>query len=401
MRRITAVIGVLALGTTLAGCWLQPGYDAAHSNWNPGENLLTAATVGGLTELWDTQVPTATGVNAPVGLPGNIYATTTSGDAAGVDAATGALTWARDFYDEPTGFTPFLGAPVWHQGSLLVPATVFRFGTVHKLNPADGTTVDGGSYSGDAVGDLAVADDRVAVFSGTGNSSGFGIARIGWKYTPQIFFSLSGPGPGSHFAIVGDRIQWSQGTQALGFSAACPSYPPGYPVPGCAPDWATDLGGTPTAPAGIGTTQVVYADSTGTVTVLDTASGAVVWTAELGAAVTGAPAVADGNILLATGGGQLVALPAAGCGTATCTPLWSGDVGGTPGTGPVAGGDVAYVGVAGDVVAFALDGCGGPTCPSLARVSAGSTITGGPIVHDGRVVVGTQDGRVVAFGLSK
>jgi len=398
MRRTGAAFGVLALVSTMAGCWVQPGFDAGRSSWNPDETELTSTNVHNLTELWDAPMPSAERVNAPVSVSDTIYVTTRT-DVAAVDAATGVLRWDRNLDDDELGFFPDLGAPVWDRGALLVPTSFHnQVGTVEKLDPADGSTIS--TTPGDAVFELAVADERIAVLSGRLNSSGLAAATISWTYSPSGPLS-SGGYPGASFAIVGDRIQWSYGTSAQGFSAACPPYPPDWPVSGCAPDWTTPLAGTPTAPVGIGTTQVVYGDSSGTVTVLDTATGAVAWTAELGAGISRKPAVADGNLLVATDDGRLVALPAAGCGTATtCTPLWSASLGAAPSTGPAVGGDVAYIGVGGDIVAFARDGCGQPTCPELTRISTGtSPVTGGPIVHDGRLVVGTGDGHLVAFGL--
>ena len=103
----------------------------------------------------------------------------------------------------------------------------------------------------------------------------------------------------------------------------------------------------------------------------------------------------------ATSDGRLVALPAAGCGSATCAPLWEGAVGG-PAQALVAAGDVAYVSTAagtGDVAAFDLAGCGTTTCDPLVTVSVGHPLSDSMTVHDGRLIVGTLDGHVVAFGL--
>jgi outer membrane protein assembly factor BamB len=153
-------------------------------------------------------------------------------------------------------------------------------------------------------------------------------------------------------------------------------------------------------PAAVGGDEVVYAGGSGRVTVLDVVTGAVRWTADVGAAAVAAPAVADGTILVATGDGRLVALPVAGCGAASCSSLWEAPIGSIPSTAPVAGGDVVYVGTTtGDIAAFALDGCAAATCGPLTTIETGSPITGGPIVHDGRLVAGTQDGRLVAYGL--
>lgn len=285
-----------------------------------------------------------------------------------------------------------------------MPTSQFpRYGTITKLSPADGAIIGTENRGVDgSVFELAVAEGDLAVSSGWLTSDLIGLATVSWNgHWRASIPVLGGSLPAVTFAIVGDRIELTYGTTAHSYSSVCTPWPPPYEdLPGCAPDWFVELGGQPTAPVGIGTTQVVYGDTTGTVTVLDTATGAVAWTAELGDGIGRKPAVAGGNLLVATDDGRLVALPAAGCGAATCTPLWSASLGAGPSTGPVVGGDVAYVGVGGDVLAFALDGCGRPTCRKLARVSTGtSTVTDGLIVHDGRLVAGTGDGHLVAFGL--
>jgi hypothetical protein len=54
----------------------------------------------------------------------------------------------------------------------------------------------------------------------------------------------------------------------------------------------------------------------------------------------------------------------------------------------------------GDIAAFALDGCGAVTCAPLTAVDTGTAaITGGPIVDDG-LIADTQDGRLLAYGLT-
>jgi outer membrane protein assembly factor BamB len=284
---------------------------------------------------------------------------------------------------------------VWDKGALLVPASVYRFGGTFKLDLTDGSTISGGISDQNATPQIAVADGQVAVRSGFVTSTFIGITTVAWKYRPGVLFQSSAPGV---FAIVGDRIQWVWGAQALGFSAACPSYPPPYPSNiGCAPDWTTTLGGSATAPTGVGTDGVVYGDASGRVSVLDTATGAVRWAAELGSPIGTAPAVTADSIFVGTQDGRLVALDAG-----TGAKQWEANLGGTPGTSPVVGGDVAYVGLTGatgDLVAVAAHGCGAATCPTLKTVSARSPITGGPIVDDGRLLVGTEGGDVMAFGL--
>lgn len=155
-------------------------------------------------------------------------------------------------------------------------------------------------------------------------------------------------------------------------------------------------------PTAVGDDQVVYTDSSGTVTVLEVATGTVAWRSDLGSVGASTQGtVTPELILVGTSDRRLVALPAGGCGAATCAPLWSGTTDQTV-TSVVAAGDVAYAATSeGSILAFDLAGCGEPTCDPLARVSIGPGrfISGGPIVHNGTVIASTADGRVVAFGL--
>jgi outer membrane protein assembly factor BamB len=95
--------------------------------------------------------------------------------------------------------------------------------------------------------------------------------------------------------------------------------------------------------------------------VLDTDDGAVAGTGTTGSTDAKTSAVANGRIHVGTTAGTVKAFAAAGCGTATCAPLWNGTT-------------------------------AGPSAPA-------SVVTGGPVVTNGRVYVGTLNGTVVAFAL--
>jgi outer membrane protein assembly factor BamB len=61
-------------------------------------------------------------------------------------------------------------------------------------------------------------------------------------------------------------------------------------------------------------------------------------------------------------------------------------------------GDVLYVAADdGTVTALPAAGCNRPPCPPLWDVEHGSRITGAPAVALGRLVIGTEDGRVIAY----
>lgn len=84
--------------------------------------------------------------------------------------------------------------------------------------------------------------------------------------------------------------------------------------------------------------------------------GSTLWTAATGSPIQVQPAVAGGVVFTGSANGSLHAFAAAGCGTASCDELWSADTG-------------------------------------------TAAITGAPAVSQGRLYVGTADGRVVAYGL--
>jgi outer membrane protein assembly factor BamB len=65
----------------------------------------------------------------------------------------------------------------------------------------------------------------------------------------------------------------------------------------------------------------------------------------------------------------------------------------------VAGGVVFAGADDGTVRAFDAAGCGAPSCAPLWSDATGSATTGAPAVNQGRLYVGTADGRVVAYGL--
>jgi outer membrane protein assembly factor BamB len=240
---------------------------------------------------------------------------------------------------------------------------------------------------------------RLSVAGGTiatlwrAQSLGTGFAVINWKYQPTMRADFGDPPSGRDFAIIGDRVMWNSGPWAAGYSPACPQYP-GLPDEACLPDWAVNLGGNAVGIANLGGDRVVYSDVTGTVTALLAATGTLAWTAETGSALSTPVAVAGGMVLVTTDDNRLLALSAT-----DGTLQWQAPLTGHPG-GPVAAGDVVYVPVGSDVVAFALTGCGAATCQPIATLPVGTAVTEGPIVDDGRVVVGTADGRVVAFGLN-
>ena len=88
----------------------------------------------------------------------------------------------------------------------------------------------------------------------------------------------------------------------------------------------------------------------GRLVALDAATGGRSWTASTGVELGVQPAVAGGVVFTGSDDGALHAFAAAGCGSATCEPLWTTSTG----SSAVSGGQL-YVGTAdGQVIAYGL-----------------------------------------------
>lgn len=388
MRKIGALAGALALGTTLSGCWEQPGFDAGHTNWNPGESILTPTTVDDAVELWSYDTGDDP-VTAPLSVSGKVFAGDATGPlkgAVGLDAATGDLLWSTSSDQLPDAVLSDLA---YLGGNLHLSWSQLTFGGFITINSSTGALTSAGGAGGNGNTDVAVVDGQRVVRGGGQNRffpGQFATWVLGPRCDARYIAPFGDPNGGTAFAFVGTNLMWSFGTEARGFRD-CDTATRAYVT-----TWATGLGGTPTGVAAAGPDGVVYLDDTGTLTRLDATTGASQWTAEVGAGATG-PTVADGKVLVTTADGRVVAYAAD-----TGAQVWEARL---PATGSqvVAGGEVAYVAAGTDVVAFAVDGCGAASCSALATLPVGGTVSGGPIVDDGRIVVGTSDGRVVAFGL--
>jgi hypothetical protein len=125
------------------------------------------------------------------------------------------------------------------------------------------------------------------------------------------------------------------------------------------------------------------------------------WTARLSNGVFTTPAVAGGLVFIASAGsvenglGTLYAFPAAGCGRPTCRPVWTAPVPGA--SSPTVANGILYI-VAGDgrLLAFTAAGCGQATCAPLWTGPMKTSSRGAPAVGNG-LVYATSSDRLIAF----
>ncbi|HEX5945091.1 MAG TPA: PQQ-binding-like beta-propeller repeat protein [Acidimicrobiales bacterium] len=441
MGRIARRLGIAGISVALAGCWAVPGQNAGRTAHNPFESRLTAATVGELTEAWrfdfDFGIPLAAsdpvvssaGVHVVLGgcvavtvapadgqwpLPGSaVSPLCESGD-------TAFMQMVRDFSPPYVVGDRLLWSywGAWDTNAPRPPNYVLYGGVTHHDLATDQLLSTSG---GPGMLLAAVRDDTAVAMTYRVVST---VPPPPWPQIPiqsidgdTVVGSLTDPAARRTIDVTGGRgatlgadafyasgsgtLATTPGDPAVG--AAVRAYSVSEPRPGCGPSanvecplWATPIDGTaPPAVLSVGGSVVYVGTSAGTMYALDAATGAVQWTAAVGAAVSASPALADGTLYVPTADGRLVAVDATDGAT-----LWATSTGSPLGVQPAVAGDVVYTGSDdGSVQAFAAQGCEAATCAALWSAQAGGRITGAPAVTGGQVYVGTAQGHLVAYAL--
>lgn len=426
-RRWVSLAATAASALVLSACWPVPGQNADRTAHNGLETALTTATVGGLSQLWESD-PVEGRLRQPVVAGGGVVAST------GLElhrfrGSTGDLDWSWHPGDEPSALLA-VADPFVVGDQVLAGYGRGNLGGLWQaalLDIATGTPsgeLDGGALTESVRGTL-VASAYNAFGSGTPVVVGYSLTDMGSGATqdaPLALVEMSTPAPNDLTlgaerlyqsgigllppAAPGEQPRLGLGVRAFPRSGGRTCGPDSLPNLAC-PLWVAEVGGNVTAPVIGPGEQVVYVGTdAGTVVAIAPADGTVLWTAPVGAAVVHPPALAGGVLYVPTDAGDVVAVDADGCGAASCAPLWTASAGtaavaGQPAVGGTGDGAVLYAGTAGgELHAFAAAGCGEATCPPLWSAATGSPVTGGPIVSNGRVYAGLQDGRMVAYGLT-
>jgi outer membrane protein assembly factor BamB len=434
MRRITTTAAALVAMLALAGCWPVPGQSADRTAHNAFEAGLTAATVGQLTEAWTSDLPPF-GLRAadPVVSTGGVHVAVGGCALVTLRPSDGALVWAN-----PNSTCGLLGTGVitassppyvvadddgddviasWAgviDASPSPPAPEYIGGTT-RLDVATGTpqgpTPVGFIHAvrGDSAITSISRDEVVTAppplppvlihvqvpYTLVGSLSDPAARRE--LRTPSPSLSTLGvgvffePGFGTLATAPGDTTEGSA-VRAFSVTEPGPTCGPSTRPVEC-PLWVAPIDGGGTRVVIAPDQATVYTGtSAGTVYALDAATGALRWTASVGAAVSASPALADGVLYVPTADGRLVAVDDTG------TVLWEASTGARIGVQPAVAGGVVYTGSDdGSVDAFPAAGCGAPTCAALWSAETGSGVTGAPAVSNGRLFVGTAAGQVVAY----
>jgi hypothetical protein len=431
MRVGTRAAALALLAMTSAGCWPVSGGTPDNTNHNPFESTITAANVDGLVQKWAYTSPTA--VTPPVVSTGGVHVlhdcavtTLTPGTGAtrwtagvgvdGLEDCDEALPGAQVAAGPPFVFTPTGGDVVSVGNSWQATNPLAEGATTAVVDAASGALegVDGSGMLIAARPDRSVYFRQAAVGPGLSRTS-LTVTSPGTSRAIDLGLVATGTGLAVPSVTAGTTralhagsgpLATAPGDPARGYGLRAYSYDNN--LDGCAPTtpagttytfdcplWANPLDGS--APLGrpvIGPDGTAYVRTeAGGLFAVDT-SGAVTWSAHVGAGPT--PALANGRLYVPVGGEVQVFLPAS-CST-PCAPAWSHDTGETQAYSPTVAGDVLYVTTGGDVFAFDTDGCGTGRCDALWSQPIDDGGFAAPVVTGGRVYVTTGDA-VTAYGL--
>ncbi|HEV7761674.1 MAG TPA: PQQ-binding-like beta-propeller repeat protein [Acidimicrobiales bacterium] len=430
MIRPQRVLATAALTVGLAGCWPAPGAGPDRRSFNGVEQGITAANVATFTEQWTARVgfdggtPGSPLVPLPAGHPivstkGTLFVTTER-SAHAFDPSTGVVRWQRldgAGFDQtvqqlPGDLIAFgIRSGRSDTGTLVLDARTGAF-AVPPVRPPLGSTGLVDSVRGSLVATRATRETGCCLVPQ--------ILRVADIDDPSASWEglLSVPGElGPSALTLGDDRVFDAGAGLLDavpgtgtFGNAVRSFPARSGAANCGSleessqmhyacaQWITPLDGTTGTPPVLSSdhTTLYTVSDQGTVYAIDTTTGAVEWSSSVQAGVLLPPALAYGTLFVPTVTGQLVAVDAADGSVEWRTAAISEHT-----VQPAVAGGVVFTGTAvGDVMAFDAHGCGAATCAELWSDNTGSRIAGAPAISLGKVFVGTNDGRLIAYGPS-
>ena len=410
VRRFVRGVAAAVAAVALAGCWPMVGQGPHRQGYNPYERTLTIDNVTTLTPEWDV----AGGDRDLVAADRVVVASGTV--VSGYDLATGAERWRVG----PAYRNLPYGAPVLDRGIAYIPQPVVGiFNYEHDLQTGEVVPVSLGGGGVVAIsGDDVLLEDSKPDPSYTFGTYSFRVddraaPGAGWGGVTHVQTQVMGPPEEVHLSLGSGAVYSSgyglltttagDGASGLGVRAFGPEQPatcgPAGNATYACPRWVTPIDGTQATPpvVGPGETTLYVATDAGTVYAVDAATGAVQWSAALGAAILAPPALAEGLLYVPLSTGDVQVLATDGCGAPTCSPLWTAATGGIVGSQPSVAGGVVYVGVdSGHVLAFDATGCGAATCSPVWSHEMGGPVVPSPIVTSGRLIV-TAGGRLVSL----
>ncbi|HTA22898.1 MAG TPA: PQQ-binding-like beta-propeller repeat protein [Terriglobales bacterium] len=332
--------------------WLQVGFDAGQTYFNPYENVLNASNVKNLTVLWEMELYAA-GEGNSVPVPGlTTYADIiVAGDngadpsLSGLDETSGGYVWQNGYVN---------GAAAISKGVAFSSNSGQQLVAVNATNGATVWTANLTMTFYDSPLPATAADGKVVVSDGSGTFWAVDQAtgKLLWNYNIQA------PATYPAAAANGRAFVCADGCYAFNQSG----------------DLLWHLGGGGNSMVASG--AIVFASTTSGTFALDAATGHTIWRYTLGGSSVAA-ALANG--ILYTSGHSITALNAA-----TGSVIWTAPV---STHFPVAVANGVLYAHADSGTLYAIDTKTGAT---LIRIPTDSPATG-PIVVNGQVFLGTID----------
>lgn len=408
ITRTVVVAGALAMA--LAGCWVQPGSDSRRSGFSSLEQGITPANVSQLHEVWTKQLDAA--VKPPAVTLDGIYTTTgnfiVGGKATLVARNDGTTRWSKTLW--PDGSPYSVEPPTVLGSTVYVPirsASTALNSSIQRFDAATGTPAGNFARSAgplighgtvlagtSAMAMPGVAVTRLFVEDTAGAGSWESLLYVG---------GVTGASEPTSPAVGAGRVFIGNGLVIEAYTVTKPTNCTvtfGYSF--CEPIWSTSTT-TPVAghPVLSADDATVFAAAGTKLVTLNAATGTPGWTGTLGATASKAPAIGNGFVYVPTSTGELDVFAEGGCGQATCAPLWTATTGSAITQPPavVPGGLVYTASADGTLRAYNAAGCPTSPCPSRWSATTGSAITGGPVPGLGQIYIGTEDGRLIAYGL--
>jgi outer membrane protein assembly factor BamB len=369
--------------------WPIFGYDLQHTHYNPNENVLDTTNVSNLTLDWQAATSGAIErISSPIIANGIVYIGDDTDTLYTYDANTGNSLWNYPVGND--GFWPSLtvvngvayvvdhsghlaaldaktGSQIWTttiSGSAnsspavvnnIIYVNLFNTGLA-AFNTTDGSLLWSKNFSNCGSGSPAIANGIVyvttincdnnlyALDAQTGNTLWSGGIAIGQG-------GANGAAVSNGIVYVNAYTQDAVGahTNLYAFNAS------GCGSATCSPLWVVPDGGpslnllpTPAIANGV---VYIGSSSNGAATMyaFDANTGATLWTWTdpiTGSGFNSSAAVANGVVYDATTNGNAYAFSAAGCGSSTCSPLWTYNMGNMIGTqsSPAVVNGMVYIG---------------------------------------------------------
>lgn len=335
--------------------WLQVGFDAGQTYFNPDENVLNASNVRNLAVLWQTELYAAGEANS-VPVPGlTTYADTiVAGDngadpsLSGLNETSGSYVWqslsgsGAAAISEGVAFSSSLG------------------GQLSAINATNGATVWIANLNGNFYGSplpSTAADGVVLVSDGSGTFWAIDqtTGKVLWNYDIQAPATYPAAAANGHAFVCSDG-------RCFAFNRFGDLL------------WTRGCGGHSVIASG----AMVFASTEEGTFAADAATGHEIWRYRGGSSV--AAALANG--ILYTSGRSITALNAE-----TGAVIWTAPV---ATHFPVAVADGVLYAVAGGGTLYAIDAQTGATLRQILTASPST----GPIVVNGRVFLGTRDSAI-------